>query len=250
MLQQTQVVRVVPRWERFLERWPNPRACAAASLGDVLGEWHGLGYPRRARDLRLAASACVERHGGLVPDSLDELMALPGVGPYTARAVLAFAFEAHVGVVDTNVARVLARRAGRRLRPKEAQEIADAWVPSGLPWAWNQVVMDLGATRCRATPDCDGCPVDCAWRGAGRPHPDPAVGSAAVSRRQSRFQGSDREMRGRVLAAMTTDDTELAGIEQRLRSEGFDPGRVHAVVESLVADGLIGRDVDGRLRPP
>lgn len=250
MLQQTQVVRVLPRWERFLDRWPTPGACAASSLGEVLAQWQGLGYPRRARNLWLAAGVCVERHGGALPDSLSALVDLPGIGPYTARAVLAFAFEAQVGVVDTNVARVLARRAGRRLRPKEAQSLADAWVPPGRSWEWNQVLIDLGATRCRPIPECDGCPVRCAWRAGGHGEPDPAVGSAGVSRRQSPFVGSDRQVRGAVLAAVTSGESGAARTRRRLADEGIDPGRIDSVVDSLVADGLVARDEAGRLVPP
>ena len=117
MLQQTQVERVVPRWHAFLERFPTTEACAAAPLADVLVEWSGLGYPRRARNLHLTAAA-VEASGGTIPDRLDALLGFPGIGPYTARAVLAFAFEQDVAVLDTNVGRVLARRAGRSLRPR------------------------------------------------------------------------------------------------------------------------------------
>ena len=115
MLQQTQVDRVIPKWTAFLEAFPTPAACAEASLGDLLRLWQGLGYPRRARNLQAAAVVAVDRHGGQLPDDLEALLALPGIGPYTARAVLAFAFERDVAVVDTNIARILARTAGKRL---------------------------------------------------------------------------------------------------------------------------------------
>ncbi|HET9442365.1 MAG TPA: A/G-specific adenine glycosylase, partial [Acidimicrobiales bacterium] len=184
MLQQTQVPRVVPRYSAFLSRFPTPAACAAAAVGDVVREWAGLGYYRRAVSLHRAATACVEHHGGTLPDSLDGLLALPGIGPYTARAVLAFAHGRDVGVLDTNAARVLARLHGRRLGRAEAQRAADALVPPGQGWAWNQAVLDLGATVCvRPVPRCDGCPVRaaCAWARAGHPGPDPAVASAGSS---------------------------------------------------------------------
>ncbi|HYN34228.1 MAG TPA: A/G-specific adenine glycosylase, partial [Ilumatobacteraceae bacterium] len=106
MLQQTQAPRVIPKWTAFLDAFPTPSACAEASLADVLRLWQGLGYPRRARNLHAAAAAVVERHDGRLPDDLDALLALPGIGPYTARAVLAFAFERDVAVVDTNIARI------------------------------------------------------------------------------------------------------------------------------------------------
>ena len=149
MLQQTQALRVIPKWLAFGDAYPTPAACAAAPLGDVLRQWQGLGYPRRARNLHDAATAMVERHDGAVPDELDELLALPGIGPYTARAVLAFAFERDVAVVDTNIARVLARVTGERLTLRRVQAVADELVPAGDGWAWNQMLMDLGATVCR-----------------------------------------------------------------------------------------------------
>ena len=167
MLQQTQVPRVVPRWHAFLERFPTPEACAAAPLGDVLREWQGLGYPRRARNLHATAQRVVELGG--FPRTLDGLLALPGIGSYTARAVMAFAFELDAAVVDTNIARVYARVAGERLTPKRVQAMADAAAPLGDAWVWNQCLMDLGAVLCRPTnPGCDECPVAAAVRVA--PH--------------------------------------------------------------------------------
>ena len=230
MLQQTQVERVVPKWQSFLEDFPTPADCATASLGDVLRRWQGLGYPRRARNLHAAAAVVTERHEGRLPDTLDELLALPGIGPYTARAVLAFAFERDVAVVDTNIARILARALGERLTPKRAQAAADALVPVGEGWTWNQVVMDLGAMVCRPTPRCDVCPiaVSCVWCRAGCPTPDPAVGSAGVSAKQPPFEGSDRQRRGRVLAALAQGARPTIDFDER-------------IVAGLVADGLIER---------
>jgi len=225
MLQQTQADRVIPKWTAFLEAYPTPTACADASLGDVLRRWQGLGYPRRARNLHAAAAIVSAEHGGSLPDDLDGLLALPGVGPYTARAVLAFAFERDVAVVDTNIARVLARAAGERLTAKRAQAAADELVPRGDGWLWNQVLMDLGATTCRPVPRCERCPIApvCTWRRAGRPSPDPAVGSAGVSTAQAPFEGSDRQARGAVLRAVGAD----------------------RIVAGLVADGLVR--VDGSM---
>lgn len=232
MLQQTQADRVVPKWHSFLDAYPDPPACAAASLGDVLRHWQGLGYPRRARNLHATATTVVERYGGQLPDDLAALLALPGIGPYTARAVLAFAFERDVAVVDTNIARVLARATGARLTPKQAQMSADEHVPVGHGWVWNQVLMDLGAVVCRPSPRCHECPLadladgGCRWHRAGRPDPDPAVGSAGVSTRQARFAGSDREARGRVLRAVHDGPRPVAEFERR-------------IVDGLVADGLV-----------
>ena len=241
MLQQTQVPRVVPRWHAFLARFPDPAACAAAPVADVVDEWAGLGYNRRAVALHRCAVACASDHGGALPDDLDALRALPGIGPYTARAVLAFAFERDVGVVDTNVGRVLARWAGRPLRPAEAQAAADALVPRGEGWAWNQALFDLGAGVCRKRgPDCGACPVRrwCAWRSAGCPAPDPAVGSAGVSGGQSRFEGSDRQGRGRLVDALRTTGRVPAGGLAAAAGWPDDPERARRVADGLVADGL------------
>jgi A/G-specific adenine glycosylase len=238
MLQQTQVPRVIPKWLAFGAAYPTPAACAAAPLGEVLRHWQGLGYPRRARNLWEAAGAMVERHSGHVPDDLDALLALPGIGPYTARAVLAFAFERDVAVVDTNIARVLARVAGERLTLRRVQDAADALVPHRAGWVWNQVLMDLGATVCRPQPRCDGCPLapSCAWHAAGNAAPDPAAGSAAVSVRQAPYEGSDRQARGDVLRALHGGPRPA------------DRFPAH-IVDGLVADRLVARTGD-QLRLP
>ena len=247
MLQQTQVARVVPRYHAFLERFPTAAVCAAAAPGDVLTLWAGLGYNRRALQLHRAATALVERHGGEVPADLDALLALPGVGPYTARAVLAFAFEADAAVVDTNVARVLARRAGRRLTPKEVQGAADRWLPAGSAWAWNQGLLDLGAGVCTArSPACGRCPVatGCTWWRAGRPAPDPATGSAGVSGPQSRFEGSDRQGRGRLVDALRAGPVADAELPRAMGWPG-DPARAERVADGLVQEGLVVRRPGG-----
>lgn len=238
MLQQTKAERVVAKWQAFLGAFPTPEACAAASLGDVLRLWQGLGYPRRARNLWSTARVVVADHGGRVPHELDALLALPGIGPYTARAVLAFAYERDVAVVDTNIARILARTVGERLTPKRAQAIADSLVPRGNGWAWNQVIMDLGATVCRPVPQCSVCPLaaGCAWSVTGRPSPDPSVGSAGVSKRQAPFEGSDRQRRGRVLAALVAGSRPLADFED-------------LVIAGLLDDGLVTLD-GGDVRLP
>lgn len=244
MLQQTQVARVIPKWHAFLDSFPTPAACAAMPLGDVLRHWQGLGYPRRARNLHLTAAAVVAHHRGRLPADLDLLLALPGVGPYTARAVLAFAFEADAAVVDTNIARVHARHAGRRLTAREVQAVADASLPAGDGWAWNQALMDLGATVCTArAPRCGECPLapTCAWQRAGGPASlaDPSAGSAGVSGRQSRFDGSDRQARGRLLAALGAAPI-LASEAAAVMAVGAD--RAERLVAALEAEGLLRRD--------
>lgn len=253
MLQQTQVDRVVPRWTEFLRRWPDVGSCAAASRAEVLAEWSGLGYPRRASNLHESARRIAEG-GGRFPDQLEDLLALPGIGPYTARAVLAFAFERDVAVVDTNVGRVLARRAGTTLRPREAQALADEWVPHGAGWEWNQGMLDLGALRCRPVPRCEACPVrpSCAWSAAGLSSPDPAVGSAAVSRRQARFEGSARQARGVLMRAVQVSPVHDAALVELFGWTARADARpaALAVAGSLLSDGLVSRDEQGRLVPP
>lgn len=253
MLQQTQVARVVTRHAGFLDRFPDPASCAAAPVGDVVRAWAGLGYNRRAVHLHKAATVVVDRHGGVLPDRLDALLALPGVGRYTARAVLAFAFEADVGLVETNTARVLARAfAGRPLAtPAAAQALADEAVAPGRSWAWNQDLMDLGATTCtRRAPGCDGCPLRpwCRWAAEGFGHPDPMDGSAGTGRRQGAFAGSDREGRGRLVDALRRAPVPLDGIAA---ATGWldAPERARRVAAALVAEGLATAD-GGYLRLP
>ena len=246
MLQQTQAARVVPKWLAFLDVFPTPSACAAAPLGDVLRLWQGLGYPRRARNLHAAAAAVVA--AGSFPSSLIGLLALPGVGQYTARAVIAFAFEHDAAVVDTNIARVYARLAGRQLTPRQVQAAADAALPSGHSWAWNQCLMDLGAVLCRPrSPGCRECPLRlaCVWHGVGA---DPAVGSAGVSGRQARFEGSDRQARGRLLRAAGVGSVAVADAAA-VAGWPTQPSRAAAMAATLVADGLLVVD-GGHYRLP
>jgi len=244
MAQQTGVDRVVPYYERFLARFPTPAACAAVPPGEVLRLWTGLGYNRRAVNLHGCARAVVDHHGGALPPDLAALRALPGVGPYTARAVLAFAFERDVGVVDTNVGRVLARWEGRPLRGAEAQARADALVPAGRAWAWNQAVMELGGIVClRRGPRCASCPVrgSCGWAAVGLAPPDPADGSAGVGTGQPRFEGSDRQARGRLVEALCRGPVAVADVAAVIGWPD-DPARADRVAAGLLDHGLAVRD--------
>lgn len=246
MAQQTGVDRVVPYYERFLARFPTPAACAEAPAGDVVRLWSGLGYNRRAVNLHGCAQAVVDRHGGALPADLAALLALPGVGAYTARAVLAFAFEREVGVVDTNVGRVLARWAGRPLPSPEAQALADGLVPPGRAWHWNQAIMELGGTVClRRRPRCEACPLHaaCAWSTAGLMPPDPADGSAGVGTVQARFEGSDRQGRGRLVEALCRGPVPAAGVPA-VMGWPDDAVRADRVVVGMLRDGLAVRDGD------
>ncbi len=237
MLQQTQVARVVPKYEVFLNRFPTVAECASGRQAEVVQLWQGLGYNRRAVNLHRCATAIVSVHGGRLPADLDALLALPGIGPYTARAVLAFAFEHDVAIVDTNVARILARQLGRALTVKEAQTAADDIVPQGDGWAWNQSMLDLGATVCtKRSPSCGVCPTSstCTWRGDG---PDPAVGSAGVSGGQSKFEGSDRQGRGRLVDALRKGPVADANLAATM---GWPEDRERAarVAQTLVRDDI------------
>lgn len=241
MLQQTQVARVIGRFEGFLDVFPAPSAMAQAPVAEVVRRWEGLGYNRRAVQLHRAATAIAEEHDGVVPGDVERLLTLPGVGPYTARAVASLAFGVDVGVLDTNAARVLARAvAGRRLRPAEAQRLADAVVPAGSGRAWNQAVMDLGATVCvKRAPRCEECPVRvaCAWATSGWRSHDPAEGTAGSSSRQSTFEGSDRQGRGRMVRALRTGPVPLDRVAD-VAGWPSDPERARRVMHALVADGL------------
>jgi len=245
MLQQTQVCRVLEPYRGFLARFPTPAACAAAPAAEVVRAWAGLGYNRRALHLRAAATAMVERHGGAVPADLEALRALPGVGPYTARAVLTFAFETDHAVVDANVARVIARAVtGAPTPPAQVQRVADELVPRRRGWLWNQSLMEMGALCCtRRTPACGRCPLasSCAWR--LRPQrPDPA----GPRRDAVAFEGSDRQGRGRLV------DRLRAGPVSRRRLPAAcgwpdDPGRAQRVADDLVAEGFARRGPGGVL---
>ena len=238
MLQQTQVNRVEPKYLEFVDRWPTPQALASSKFSDLLKFWQGLGYPRRARNLYDTAAHITDFHDGKVPRVLDELLLLPGVGPYTARAVMVFAFEERVGVLDTNVGRLLARWSGYPLQAKEAQQIADQLVDGEKPWLWNQGSFDLAALRCtKQKPQCVGCPVEewCSWHGVG---PDPSVGSAGVTTKQGRFQGSDRQARGRLLKALTAGPMPIseAALAMGLTD---DQARASRLIADLQGESLL-----------
>lgn len=239
MLQQTQAPRVVPHWHAFLDAFPTVAACAAAPQASVVARWQGLGYNRRAVSLHRTARAVVADHGGRFPDTERGLRSLPGIGPYTARAVLAFAFERPVGVLDVNAGRVLARAvAARPLRVAEAQTLADRLCPPTDGWTWNQAMLDLGAVWCvRTEPRCLTCPVRqaCRWNAEGGP--DPARGSAAESARQSRFEGSHRQGRGRLVRALMGGSVGREGLASAAGWPG-DPSAAQRAAEGLVRDGI------------
>lgn len=248
MLQQTSVDRVLPKYDAFLQRFPTSQALAESQLGDALQLWSGLGYPRRCRNLHAAAQRIVDEHGGCVPRGLDQLLALPGVGPYTARAVQCFAFEEVVAVVDVNVSRVLSRLEGVSMAARPLQQLSDALVPHDSAWVWNQVMMDFGARQCTArVPQCSTCPVRklCRWNGTGV---DPALSSSGASRTQLRFSGSDRQARGRAIQAVIDGITTPPAIVDAMQLSD-DTERAERVLKDLVDEGLLVRR-RGRINLP
>jgi A/G-specific adenine glycosylase len=249
MLQQTQVSRVLTRWPAFLEQFPTPQAAVEAGTAAIVTAWSGLGYNRRALALHGCAAAVCARHDGALPQTLNELVALPGVGPYTARAVLAFAFCSPAAVVDTNVARIIARAfAGGTLSWGQVQQLANSCVPddsdAAWVWGWNQGMLDLGATICtKRAPKCTQCPIQtvCAWQHLGGLSPDPALGSAGVGTKQSRFEGSDRQGRGRLITALRNGPVPLNAFSD-VMGWPEDPTRAEQVLLTLLDDGLVARD--------
>jgi A/G-specific adenine glycosylase len=240
MLQQTQVARVVGPWRAFLDAYPTPKDCADDTLAHVLQRWSGLGYHRRAKALHDAARMIRDEFDGLVPNEVADLRRLPGVGEYTANAVASFAFAKPVAVLDTNVGRIVARALENRpLRATEARAAVQRLLARRDGAAFNQAMLDLGAQFCRSSPRCEDCPVAraCRWRREGGP--DPAPRSAGVSRRQSPFLGSDRQVRGRVLAALRREPQTKGQLAAVLADVGED--RAEVVLASLVRDGLIER---------
>ena len=241
MLQQTPVNRVLPKLEEWLLRWPTPADLAAASPGDAVRAWDRLGYPRRALNLHATAVAIVERHDGVVPSDVQQLLALPGIGDYTARAISVFAYGQRHPVVDINIRRVIARAvhgvgqpaaaAKRDLLDMEAllpEDDADAALT-------NAGIMELGALVCVArTPRCEACPIadQCRWRALGYPSFD---GTGAP--RQKRYEGSDRQVRGIVLAELRASDVPVT--REELSPAWPDAEQLDRSIAGLVLDGLL-----------
>lgn len=253
MLQQTPVARVIPRLEAWLERWPAPGALAASPPAEAVREWANLGYPRRALWLHRAAVEITARHGGTVPRDVSALLALTGVGDYTARAVAVFAYGDRHPVVDTNTRRVLARAIDGRAQPGPPAKGDLAAMERILPAddadaaVVNAAAMELGAIVCTArTPRCAVCPLAprCAWRAAGYPETED------TRRRQARYEGSDRQARGAVLKTLRDQPPGGAVVHVDDLLPGWhDPHQRDRAIDSLVSDGLIEID-DGLARLP
>jgi A/G-specific adenine glycosylase len=241
MAQQTQAARAAEAWAAFIERYPTPAALAAASTADVIRSWRGLGYNRRAVALRAAAVRIVEDHAGDVPDSLGALVRLPGVGPYTARAVLAIAFGRAVAALDTNMRRVLDRAVGPLpSTPVPMQAAADGWVPADRPAAWTHALMDIGATICRKRqPRCDECPLRTVCRFVDVDH------VAAPARRHAGkppvFESTNRWLRGRILDRLR-DAAEGTWVDFDAPIGAHASEAVRAAVLALGSEGLAELD--------
>ncbi len=250
MLQQTPVARVVPAYAAWLERWPTPAALASDAPGEAVRLWGRLGYPRRALRLHAAAVTCVERYGGQLPPTVEELLGLPGVGAYTARAIAAFAYRQRVAVVDTNVRRVVARAVeGRADAPVTRADLAlvEQLLPVEPEAAATASValMELGALVCTArAPRCPQCPVaaGCAWVAAGRPALEAPV------RRPQGYAGTDRQVRGRLLAVLRDADGPVP--IDLLTHVWDEPVQRSRALDSLVADGLADPLPDGTYALP
>ncbi len=254
MLQQTPVARVMPAHLTWLTRWPTPAALAAEPPGEAIRQWGRLGYPRRALRLHETATILAKRHDGAVPADREALLALPGIGSYTAAAVASFAFGQRHAVLDTNVRRVLARLVTGRPRPAAAPSVAERRLAESLLPAepavaarWSVAVMELGALVCTAAnPQCGACPVagDCAWLAAGRPG-EPAE---AARRRVQRYDGTDRQCRGRLLAVLRVSGAPVSRIDFDAAWAG--QAQLARALDGLVADGLVDPLPDGRYALP
>jgi A/G-specific adenine glycosylase len=244
MSQQTQIERIAPAWERFVARWAEAATLAAADTRDLLKAWAGLGYNRRALALREAARTIVRDHDGRVPRSVEALERLPGIGPYTARAVAASAFGVPVAPLDVNVRRVVGRVIGDELASGAFQAAADGLVARRDPRGWLDAVMDLATTVCTPrTPDCAACPLRrmCATRGV-----EVRTSSARVP--APRFASTNRWLRGRLLATIR-ETPAGTWVEAPDQLGEHDRTAVLAAMRGLERDGFIEvRDGSARLR--
>jgi A/G-specific adenine glycosylase len=251
MLQQTPVSRVLPAYQAWLARWPSPAALAADPPGEAVRQWGRLGYPRRALRLHETATIVTRDYDGQIPSAYEELLALPGIGRYTAAAVATFAFGRPHAVLDTNVRRVLARLAsGQQFPGKQVSaaeyRLAESLLPvdAAIASRWSVAVMELGALICTAArPQCADCPVasHCEWLAAGRP-------ASAVKRAGQRYEGTDRQCRGRLLALLRESPAPIP--LAHFDAVWPDDGQRARALDGLVADGLVDPLADGSFALP
>ncbi|MFI7129110.1 A/G-specific adenine glycosylase [Nonomuraea sp. NPDC050153] len=250
MLQQTPVVRVLPVWHEWMDRWPTPGALAAEQPGEAVRHWGRLGYPRRALRLHACAKAITDEHGGEVPSDHETLLSLPGIGEYTAAAVASFAYGGHHAILDTNVRRVFARAVRAEEYPPTAtsaaeRRLAEALLPELGAARWGVAVMELGALVCTArSPRCADCPITnvCAWRLAGKP---PHAGPA---RKGQTYAGTDRQCRGRLLEVLRKAHGPVP--KAALDVVWDDAVQRERALDGLIADGLAEHLDDGTYRLP
>lgn len=250
MSQQTPVVRVLPAWTQWMKRWPTPTSLASASPAEVIVAWGKMGYPRRALRLHECSQVIAQHWAGELPRERDDLLSLPGIGPYTADAVIAFAYHRRSVVLDTNTRRVICRLNGVEAPPshlrKEEVARADALVPKEdeMAWQWNAALMELGALVCTAkNPSCDTCPISsqCRWLAAGKP-------SNGTVRRVQAFTGTHREARGKVMAVLRQADTAVDRYSL-LKKSRLDESRFDRALSSLLDDGLVESHATGYTLP-
>jgi len=250
MLQQTPVARVEPIWRDWIARWPTPAATAAASVGDVLRAWGKLGYPRRAKRLHECATVIAAEHGDVVPDDVDTLLSLPGIGTYTARAVACFAYRQRVPVVDTNVRRVVARAVHGRADAaaasvRDLDDVAALLPDDDTAPVFSVALMELGATVCTArSPKCGVCPLShCAWRALGFP------AATSPARTAQKYAGTDRQVRGRLLDVLRNSPAPVTRGALDV-AWTTDTAQRDRCLDSLLVDGLVEQTDDGRFALP
>lgn len=253
MSQQTPVARVEPIWQEWIERWPTPADFAAATPDQVLRAWGKLGYPRRALRLLECARVLVRDHGGEVPQLIDDLLALPGIGDYTARAIAAFAYGQRVPVVDTNVRRVISRAVHCTYLPGSARRTDLTEVEALLPAAgapeFSVALMELGALICKPRPLCDACPLlsQCAWHSAGCPAPSEAE-LASAKRRVQKFAGTDRQVRGLIMDVLRSATEPVP--QSAIDIVWPDAAQRSRALFSLLEDGLAEQNDAGLFHLP
>lgn len=239
MLQQTPVVRVLPKWNEWMKRWPTPQDLASASTSDVITAWGRLGYPRRALRLHEAAHVITNEFGGNVPRSTETLRTLPGVGEYTAAAIAAFAHEERTLVLDINIRRVFARAIDGVQYPKTGLSNAERdsrteLIPENDPHVWAAATMELGALICTSrNPKCDACPIAsmCKWKDLGYPESD-------QPRKSQNWHGTNRQCRGVIVQALRENAALNIG---EIKNLWHDESQLEKALSTLIDDGLISR---------
>ncbi len=237
MLQQTPVVRVLPKWNEWMSRWPTPQDLASASTAEVITAWGRLGYPRRALRLHECAKIISHDFNGKVPDAEEELRALPGIGEYTAAAIAAFAYDARSLVLDINIRRLFARVLDGIESPKvslsnQERVARTKLIPKVNAHVWAAATMELGALVCTArTPKCEECPLasTCRWRATGYLASD-------IPRRTQGWHGTDRQCRGVIVQALR-ENASLNKFE--LEKLWHDDSQLERALSTLITDGLI-----------